>query len=440
MTWIKYPSQSEDSSTSVEDIIFSQDVTSRLMHGYIAFFVPTGLLAGIIILGIFIKNYRHHALNKLDILIFAHTISNILMILLSLSIIVRPAYLRVSYFKCAVLSFFFNFSYFSSQYFLILMALSFLLNRHPPQRALISKANKNPTVCVVFALICAFCAALIVVALLGIENYHEETDCQLDPLFAWPEYEIIKFAFGFSIPSLAKILCFILSFVKKIKTETHSSRQNIHPYLTVLVIGTSMFICRLFYNIMILFRTNLKIQRSIGTPQNELTMNIAEVLLFGESCVSFVVILCLHKPCRDGFLNILTNLTKLCRRHDNNRSLETHESHNEVSFVPSENGSHWLLLLKILAWKKTSSYHICHYKEPGEIKGLKAFFILQLAYRKTNILQHVWTARIIRTAIFNCSHRMSIFCFSEQNNGQQYGKADGMFSIKIHLFLYHILT
>nr|XP_020659980.1 uncharacterized protein LOC110084714 [Pogona vitticeps] len=340
MTWIKYPSLSEDSSISVEDIIFSQHVISRLMHVYIALFVPTGLLTGIIILSIFIKNYMQHALNKLDILLFAHTISNILMILLSLTITVRPAYLRVSYFKCAILSFFSNLSYFSSQYFLILMVLSFLLNRHPPQNALITKADKNPTVCAVFALICAFCTALIVVALLGIENYHEETDCQLDPLFAWPEYEIIKFAFGFSIPSLAKILCFILSLVKRTQTKTRSSRQNIHPYLTVFVIGTTMFICRLFYNIMILFRTSLKIQRSIGTPQNELTMNIAEVLLFSESCVGFVVILCLHKPCRSGFLNTVTNLTKICRRQSDNRPLEIRGNHRGVSFVPSENGSH----------------------------------------------------------------------------------------------------
>ncbi|XP_061455546.1 uncharacterized protein LOC133371783 isoform X2 [Rhineura floridana] len=340
MTWIKYPSQSQDSSTSFEDIIFSQHVISRFMHCYIALFVPSGLLAGIIILGISIKNYMHHTFEKLDTLFFAHTITNILMIFLSLTITTRPAYLKVSYFECATLSFFFNLTYFSSQYLLILMVLNFFLNRHPPQNALIRKAHENPMVSVAFVLMFAFCGALIVVALLGVENYHEQTDCQLDPLFAWPEYEIIKFTFGFCIPSLAKLLCFILLFVKATHPEIHSSRQNIHPYLTVLVITTTMFVCRLFYNSMILFRTTLKIQRTIGTPQNELIMNTAEILLFSESCISLVIILCLHKPCRRGILNIITKFTEVCRRrHASNRPLEIPETHTEVSCMPSENVS-----------------------------------------------------------------------------------------------------
>ncbi|XP_042336557.1 uncharacterized protein LOC121937448 isoform X2 [Sceloporus undulatus] len=141
MTWIKYPSHSQDSN--IEDIIFSQHVTSRLMHGYIALFVPTGLIAGLIILGIFIKNYLQHALKKLDIMIVAHTVSSILMILLSLTIITRPAYLRVSYLECGTLSFFFNLSYFNSQYLRVLMMLSFFFNKHPPQNAWISKAHQN---------------------------------------------------------------------------------------------------------------------------------------------------------------------------------------------------------------------------------------------------------------------------------------------------------
>ncbi|XP_062999292.1 uncharacterized protein LOC134410122 [Elgaria multicarinata webbii] len=341
MTWMKYPSQSQNPSSSFEDIIFSQHIISRLMHGYIALFVPAGLLAGIIILGIFIKNYLQHTLDKLDILIFAYTSSNILMIFLSLTITTRPAYLKVSYFECGALSFFFNLSYFSSQYLLLLMVLSLFLKRHPPQNALITKAHQNPMVCVGFVLTCAFCAALIVVALLGLVNYHEETDCQLDPLFAWPEYEIIKFTFGFCIPSLAKLLCFILLLVKKPQPESHPSRQNIHPYLTVLVITITMFVCRLFYNIMILSRTNLKIQGNIGTPQNELTMNIAEVVLFSECCISLVIILWLHKPCRNVLLHIITNLTNVCRRRNaSNTTLEIRETHTEVSSVPSENESH----------------------------------------------------------------------------------------------------
>lgn len=343
MTWMKYPSQSRDSSANLEEIISSQDIISRFMHGYIGIFVPTGLLAGVLILTIFIKNSVQHTLEKLDILFLAHAASNIAMILFSFTVITRPAYLHVSYLQCGVLSFFFSLSYFNSQYLLFTMALSFYLQRHPSKNTIVNKAHQIPKACVGFVLICAFCATLIVVALLGIKNYHEQTDCQLDPLFAWPEYEIVKFTFGFALPSLSKLLCFSLSFLQGTQAENHLPRQNFRPYLTVLIIMITTFACRLFYNIMILSRTSLKIQGSIGTPQNELTMNIAEILLFGESCVSLVIVLSVHKPCRNGLLNIIINLTKVCRRSQaSNRPLEMPETHTRISSVPSENGSCWL--------------------------------------------------------------------------------------------------
>ncbi|XP_063170682.1 uncharacterized protein LOC134505085 [Candoia aspera] len=323
MTWIKYPTLSKDSSTNFEEIIFSQEVISRVMHAYIAFFVPAGLLAGILLLGIGIKNYRSHTLEKLDILFCSQTVSNILLILLSLTVAVRPAYLKLSYISCGTLSFFFNLGYFSSQYLLILMVLSLFLSRHPPQNALVTKACQSPKVCVGFVLMCSSCAALMLSALLGIENYHKETDCQLDPLFAWPEYEMIKFTFGFCAPSLAGLLCFILALVKK----THPSRKNSHPLSTVLVIMTTTLVCHLFYNIMILFRTSLKVKGDVGTPQNELIMNIAEVVLFSEICLNLVVLLCLHHPYRTTLLNTIKNLSGVCRRRrDSNRSLEIQET------------------------------------------------------------------------------------------------------------------
>ncbi|XP_044289153.1 uncharacterized protein LOC123024941 [Varanus komodoensis] len=341
MTWMKYPSQSQHPFINVRDIISSQHIISRLMHGYIALLVPTGLLAGIIILGTFLKNCKQRTLDKLDTMIVALTCSNILIIFLSLTISTRPSYLKVSYLECGALSFFFNWGYFNSQYLLVLMMLSFLLKGYPPQNAVISRVHQKPMVCVGVVLTCAFCAATTVVALLGIVNYHEETDCQLDPLFAWPEYEIIKFTLGFCIPSVANLLCFILSFVKKGQSESSITRQTIHPYWTVLVIAVTMFASRLFYNVMILARTNLKIQGSIGTPQNELNMNIAEIMLFSESCISLGIVLGLHKPCRTGLLHCITNLTKVCRRRDaSNRTPEIQGSHTEVSFAQPNNGSH----------------------------------------------------------------------------------------------------
>ncbi|XP_074867196.1 uncharacterized protein LOC142021845 [Carettochelys insculpta] len=323
MTWIRYPSHSSDPSISIDDLIASQNVISRFMHCYIAFFVPTGLIAGVFILIIFIKNYlQHNVLEKLDIFIFYFTITNIVMIFFSFTIITRPDYLKITHLGCGALSFFFNVSYFNSQYLLMLMLLAFLLNRFPPRTVWMIKATQSPKLCVGFALTCAFCISLVVVALLGTDGYYNETDCQLDPLFAWPEYEIIKFSFGFGIPLLFQAHCFILFFVKKAQPEAPILRENIQAYLAVLTITITMFACRLLYNVMILSRTTLKIHKSIGTPKNELMMNIAEIVLFSESCISLIFILCLHKPCQAGIMKIIMNLTKVCRKDTTNNPLE----------------------------------------------------------------------------------------------------------------------
>ncbi|KFW96935.1 hypothetical protein N336_00146, partial [Phalacrocorax carbo] len=300
MTWISYPSKNLTfiPAEEIEAFIASQNIISRLMHCYIAFFVPTGLIAGICILIIFIKNYlQYKAIENLDLLLLHFTISNITMIFLSFTVITRPDYLKVTRLTCNVLSFFFNFSYFNSEYVLILTLLILLLKRFPTGTAL-RNATQRPILCVGFVLIYTFCLSLTEAVLVGTDNYSLETDCQLDPLFAWPEYEIIKFTFGFGIPSYLQILCFTILFAKEAPAEATALQQHIRTYPAAYIISITTFICRLFYNVMILFRTTFKLQKSIGTQKNELVMNIAEIVLFCESCVSLLFILCFHKPCK----------------------------------------------------------------------------------------------------------------------------------------------
>ncbi|XP_053936950.1 uncharacterized protein LOC128853755 [Cuculus canorus] len=314
MTWISYPSKNLafTSPEEIEAFIASQNIISRVMHCYIAFFVPTGLIAGICILIIFIKNYlQYKVMENLDLLLLHFTISNIIMIFLSFTVIPRPDYLKAAHLACNVLSFFFNFSYFNSQYVLILMLLILLLKRFPPRTAL-GKAIQRPVLCAGFVLTYAFCLSLTEAVLVGTENYHLETDCQLDPLFAWPEYEIIKFTFGFGIPLFLQILCFTFLFAKAAPAEAPALQQHIRTYPAPYIISITIYICRLFYNVMLLFRTTFKLRKSIGTTKNELVMNIAEIVLFCESCASLVFILCFHKPCKDEILKVIQN----CRRQN----------------------------------------------------------------------------------------------------------------------------
>lgn len=311
MTWISYPSKSQlfNSPEEIEAVITSQNIISRVMHCYIALFVPTGLIAGICILIIFIKNHLQKKRESLDVLLLHFTLSNIIMIFFSFTVISRPDYLTVTHLACSVLSFFFNFGYFNSQYVFILKLLTLLLERFPPSTAL-CKTTHRPILCVGVVLSCTFCLSLTEAVLVGTDNYHLEVHCQLDPLFAWPEYEIVKFIFGFGIPSLLQILCFTVLWAKEAPAEAPSLQQHIRAYPAVYAVSATMFICRLFYNVMILFRTALKLHRSIGTTKNELGMNIAEIVLFCESCASLVVILFFHKPCKDEVLKVIQR----CRR------------------------------------------------------------------------------------------------------------------------------
>ncbi|KFP29720.1 hypothetical protein N325_09276, partial [Colius striatus] len=300
MTWISYPSKNLSfvSPEEIEAFIASQNIISRLMHCYIAFFVPTGLIAGICILIVFTKNYlQYKVIENLDLLLLHFSISNIVLIFFSFTVITRPNYLQATHLACNALSFFFNFSYSNSQCVWIFTLLILLLKRFPPRTAL-HKATQRPILCVGFVLIYAFCLSLTEAVLVGTDNYHLETDCQLDPLFARPEYEIVKFTFGFGIPSFLQILCFIVLFTKEAPAEALTLQQHFRTYPAAYVISIMIFICRLFYNVMILFRTTFKLQKNIGTPKNELVMNIAEIVLFCESCASLLFLLCLHKPCK----------------------------------------------------------------------------------------------------------------------------------------------
>uniref|UniRef100_H0ZDD4 G-protein coupled receptors family 1 profile domain-containing protein n=1 Tax=Taeniopygia guttata TaxID=59729 RepID=H0ZDD4_TAEGU len=347
MTWISYPSKSQrfTSPEEIEAIIASQNIISRLMHCYIAFFIPAGLIAGICILIIFIKNHLQNKRASLDLLLLHFTISNIIMIFLSFTVITRPDYLTATYLACSILSFFFNFVYFNSQYVFTLTLLTLLLERFPPRTAL-CRATQRPILCVGFVLTYTFCLSLTEAVLIGTDNYHLEADCQLDPLFAWPEYEIVKFTFGFGMPSLLQILCLAVVWAKEARAGAAALGQHIRAHPAVYATGATTFICRLFYNVMILFRTALKLQRSIGTTKNELVMNIAEIVMFCESCASVVVILCFYKPFRDEVLKVVQKCRRKARTNNHLEIPETAMTHQSAK--GSERGFLQLYPLKDL--------------------------------------------------------------------------------------------
>ncbi|XP_069503311.1 C-X-C chemokine receptor type 2-like [Ambystoma mexicanum] len=343
--WMAYPSQTMDPEANIEDIIAAQSVISRVMHVYIGILVPVGLLAGICIVAAFAKVYHvQKKLGKLEIYLLALAITDITILLFSMTTITRPGYMEITNLSCGFLAFFFNVSYFNSQYLQVMFIFIFLLNKDVPTNPTMQKIAQSPLLCVSLTLVVSLCSSLIVVGLLGtVAHLHEPAYCQVDPLNAAQEYDIVKFCFGFGIPSFINVVLLVLLCVKlaKIKDFTWSEIHN--AARMVLPISIIMFSCRLFYNIMLLSRTMLKVRKQNGFPRDELLMNIAEIVMFGQSCCTLVVILCINKHCRAWVHHMYCYLTQRCRRNEaastnvTNVVGETGETGNVTTSAHSEN-------------------------------------------------------------------------------------------------------
>ncbi|ELV11027.1 uncharacterized protein LOC102482823 [Tupaia chinensis] len=316
MSWIQYPSHV---SPAVEEVIATQSTVSRCMHIYVALFVPVSLAAGLLNFTTFMRNRSR--LQALDMLLLDLAVTNVLVTLLSLSAAGRPDYLLTTNLCCGFLSFLSNICYFNAQYLQVAMLLKFSLLGSLPCLT----RTQRPAVVLVAILGCAFCSSLVVVSLLGTSGeLYKTIMCQMDLLTAWPEYEIVKFSLGFGFALVLKLVFFFLVIVKLAWQAVPLQRDMASAYLVVWAIALTMFACRLFYNIILLQRARLKLQRDIGSPRDELLMNLAELVLFGESCVNSLATLFLHEPCRLALLNMLECLTLRCRKRqaDNSISLK----------------------------------------------------------------------------------------------------------------------
>ncbi|XP_069065973.1 uncharacterized protein [Pleurodeles waltl] len=317
-TWITYPSQNIDPQTNIEDIIASQNIISRVMHAYMAVFVPLGLLAGICIMAALIKSYGlQKSFSKLDLCLLCLAITEVTILLFSITVIARPGYMEITNLSCGVLAFLFNISYFNTQYLQVMFIFIFLLNKGMPNNPLLIKVTQRPLLCVLIIIVFAFCSSLTVVALLGtVSQLHEIVYCQLDPLNAAPSYDIGKFCLGFGIPSLFMTLLLVLICVKLARSKDFTWKEISHTGRMLIPISIIMFTCRLFYNTLLIRRTISKLQRQSGSIGDELVMNIAEIVMFSQSCFSLVIIMLLHRPCKELVHQMWTSLTQLCKPNE----------------------------------------------------------------------------------------------------------------------------
>ncbi|KAM3916489.1 uncharacterized protein RB166_015740 [Leptodactylus fuscus] len=314
VTGLFYPSQTLGGPhIDITEIITSQNIISRVMHSYLGILVPLGLLAGVFCLSIFIKvKIKHQALDHLDFYLLALAVTDITIVLYSFTSKTRPGYLIISNLSCGVLSCFINVSYYFSQYLLILTFPLLLIMED-------STTSQSHLRNVLLTLTLSVLMSIVNVSLLGTyDRLQNITQCQMDPLNAKPEYDIMKFTAGFGFPSLVLLIFTILLIVHARKVEM-SEKLQVHAVLLCHI--ALMFICRLFYNIMLIRRTGLKIHGSYLSLREELVLNIAELVVFSGSCIRLLFTLVLHKPCRDGLKKSVQFLINMCRRKDATNSV-----------------------------------------------------------------------------------------------------------------------
>lgn len=59
-----------------------------------------------------------------------------------------------------------------------------------------------------------------------------------------------------------------------------------------------------------------KLQKQSGSIRDELVMNIAEIVMFSQSCLTLLIVLFLHRPCKELVHQMWAYLTQWCKPNE----------------------------------------------------------------------------------------------------------------------------
>ncbi|XP_063286473.1 C-C chemokine receptor type 5-like [Pelobates fuscus] len=323
MSGLLYPSQHLGPNVDIEEIIASQNIISRVMHSYFGILVPIGFLAGIVsVVTITWNKVKHQTMGHLDFYLLNLSITDLTIILYSFTAITRPDYMNITNLSCGVLASFFNLSYFYSQILLLLMLLLLVFVNESNTNSLVAKATQHRKVCACIMLLISLILSNLIVSQLGTyKDLNSTIHCQLDPLNAKPEYDFVKFSLGFCLPSFLILILFVMLLVRLV-TGVSGVKERVKEQVVVLFNISVVFAVRLFYNIMLIRRTQLKLQGVYLHPREELILNIAELVLFSGSCLGLMSIPTLYKPCRIQVWGALQFIKKKCVGTQTSTSVE----------------------------------------------------------------------------------------------------------------------
>ncbi|XP_069011914.1 uncharacterized protein [Embiotoca jacksoni] len=301
----------ESSSSSVLDLIAANDIIAKANHVY-SFFAGLGFLAGCFLLYGFIQTYRaHRRMAWLDCLLWVFCGLQLLILLLSLhAVAYRPHYLRTTALGCAALSFTINTASLCGLMVLVLMA--YVLTLDPPSHAVLRK----PAVCAALVILTSALTSLLLASIRGPSvGLQEEGNCFMDPVHAGVSYAAARLCMIFLIPYILQLGLLISGCVRQWKSKGRflSGSEEGPVFLAVTVVT---FFCLLFYSVALVRGAQLKRDRELSHLEQAF-LSVAELVLFSGSIFSLLLVLLMHRPCRESLHGVIRQLRDCCRRPGN---------------------------------------------------------------------------------------------------------------------------
>ncbi|XP_060029175.1 uncharacterized protein LOC132533121 [Erinaceus europaeus] len=324
MSWVHYPSLV---SGALEEVISAQSVAARALQVYAGLCLPLALTTGLFNLVVLLRGRRAQP-GGLDTCLLDLVATQLLGALLSLSALSRPGYLATTHLGCAALSFLGNLCSLNAQLLPAAMLFLFL----PPGPAcwlpLAARGARRPTVGLAALGTYALAGSLGLAALLGMAGQlGQPTLCQLDPLTAWPEYEFTKLGLGLGVGLGLELAFCGLLVARWVRGEPRPQEDPASACQLVYTLVLTSTTCRLPYSMALLQRGLQKLRGELGSPRDELLLNLAELLLFAEAAAVGLLVLLLHPPCKAALLQLLPCTCPCsCPRQDPDSTLALGES------------------------------------------------------------------------------------------------------------------
>lgn len=265
-------------------------------------------MAACFLLYSFIQTYRaHRRLAWLHCLLWVFCGFQLLLLLLSLhAVAYRPHYLNTTALGCAALSFFINTASLCGLFVLVLMA--YVLTLDPPSHALL----RRPAVCAPLVIGTSVLVSLLLAGIRGPkEGLQAKSNCYMDPVKDGVSYAVAKLCLAFLIPYTLQLGLLIGGCVRQWKSKGRflSGSEEGPVFLTVTVV---MFVCLLFYHVVLLRGAQISREVELSCYERAF-LSVAEFVLFSGSSASLLLVLLVHRPCRESLQGVFRQLRDCCR-------------------------------------------------------------------------------------------------------------------------------